>query len=80
MKEGPIDLKTLSSWLGVEVEWILHVQEYEFCCGCAIGPDDPEYCDIWQARQDIKRAHEKMDAAQRKLQLAKASRKGTETK
>ena len=59
-----VDIRALASWMDRDVEWLRHVVEYNFGCGCDFGYEEEEHCAIWQSLQAVRLAQQNLEAAQ----------------
>lgn len=58
-----INLQALASWMDREQDWLGHVVEYNFGCGCDFNYEDIQSCAIWRAQQAKEAAEEALEKA-----------------
>lgn len=58
-----IDIQSLASWMDRDADWLQHVVEYNFGCGCDFDFEDIKSCAIWRAQQAKEAAEEALEKA-----------------
>jgi hypothetical protein len=77
---GDIDIVRMSGWLDVDDNWLRHVFEYDFGCGCRPGSYDrqvdPTECDIWKTLQAKLKAEYEFSRAEKEYEVAVKKHEG----
>lgn len=68
-----VDIHAMASWMDRDVDWLRHVVEYSFGCGCDFNYEDEEHCDIWKALREMVMAEQRLQEAKQKHDRATAA-------
>lgn len=77
-----VDVVHLAAWLDVDDNWLKHVIDYNFSCGCRLVDSEygraAEECAIWLAGQAKIKAEEDLARATASYEKAKEANKSIE--
>lgn len=74
---GELDIVQFASWMNVDDQWLRHVIEYNFSCGCSADPEAANAeCGIWRALQMKIQAQEALSRAEKEYALEIQKKEG----
>lgn len=63
-------LINIAEWMQADVDWLEHIQDRRFKCGCRPYDEDYNYCEEWKAYHAVVLARKRLLEAQEKLDKA----------